>query len=178
MHRLMPSRCTAADWPAATGFQRTVLDCARELPVREALVVADAAVRSGLARRCLQQAAETASGPGSGAIRRVVVLVDGRAESPIESCLRLLALPLATVDLQVWVDGVGRVDMLLDGWLVVEADGFQHHSGRQHYRADRRRANALAVRGYVLLRFSYEDIVHRPDYVSTTIRLVVARRPS
>lgn len=162
----------------ATGLARTVLDCARELDLREAVVISDAAVRSGLALRGLQLAATNATGPGSGAIRRTIALVDGRAESPIETCLRLLALPLAVVDLQVPVAGVGRVDMLLDGWLVLEADGFEHHSTRAHYRVDRRRANALAERGYVLLRFSYEDIVHRPEYVSATIRLLLNRRAS
>jgi len=160
----------------ATSPVRTVLDCARELDVREAVVVADAAVRLGLALRALQLAASVATGPGSGAIRRIIGLVDGRAESPIETCLRLLALPLAVVDLQVPIAGVGRVDMLLDGWLVLEADRFEHHSTRAHYRVDRRRANALAEQGFVLVRFSYEDIVHRPDYVVATIRLVLTRR--
>lgn len=160
----------------ATGLARTVLDCARELDLREAVVVGDAAVRSGLALGELHLAAVTATGPGSAALRRTVALVDGRAESPIETCLRLLALPLAVVDLQVPIAGVGRVDMVLDGWLVLEADGFEHHSTRAHYRADRRRANALAQRGYVLLRFSYEDIVHRPEYVIATIRVVLLGR--
>ncbi|MBA2389242.1 MAG: DUF559 domain-containing protein [Geodermatophilaceae bacterium] len=160
----------------ATGLTRTVLDCARELDMREALVVADAAVRSGLALRALQSAAMEATGPGSGAIRQVIGLVDGRAESPIETCLRLLAMRLAVVELQVPIAGVGRVDMLVDGWLVLEADGFEYHSTRQHYRVDRRRANALAERGFVLLRFTYEDIVQRPDHVVQQIRLVLARR--
>lgn len=160
----------------ATGLARTVLDCARELDLREAVVVGDAAVRSGLALGALHRAALKATGPGSAALRRTVALVDGRAESPIETCLRLLALPLAVVDLQVPIAGVGRVDMLLDGWLVLEADGFEHHSTRAHYRVDRRRADALAAQGFVLVRFSYEDIVHRPDYVVATIRLVLTRR--
>jgi len=133
-------------------------------------------VRSGLALGALHRAALKATGPGSAALRRTVALVDGRAESPIETCLRLLALPLAVVDLQVPIAGVGRVDMLLDGWLVLEADGFEHHSTRAHYRVDRRRADALAEQGFVLVRFSYQDIVHRPDYVVATIRLVLTRR--
>jgi len=159
-----------------TTLLRTVLDCSRELPIREAVAICDAALRLGLASSVLHEAAKAAAGPGARAIRRVVALADSGAESPIESLLRLLARPLARVELQVRVPGVGRVDMLLDGWLVVEADGFEHHSTRAHYRVDRRRANALTERGYVLLRFSYEDIVHRPDCVVETIRQVLARQ--
>lgn len=57
--------------------------------------------------------------------------------------------------------GVGRVD-LLAGDLVIEADGFEHHSDRDSYRNDRRRAAALALLGYRLVRFGSEDVVHRP----------------
>ena len=73
--------------------------------------------------------------------------------------------------------GVGRVHLVLDGWLVVEADGFEHHSSRADYRNDRRRSNAIAIAGYELLRFSYEDIVHNPAYVVETRRRVLARGP-
>jgi very-short-patch-repair endonuclease len=65
----------------------------------------------------------------------------------------------------VHLDGVGRVDLLVDGVLVVELDGFEHHSDRAHYRNDRRRANALTCLGLRLVRFTYEDVMHRPDWV-------------
>lgn len=159
-----------------TSLMRTALDCARELPLREAVVICDAALRAGLACDLFCLVAETMCGPGSAALRRVAALTDARAESPIESCLRLLAVGLAQVMPQVWIDGVGRVDLLLDGWLVVEADGYAHHSTRAHYREDRRRNNALAERGYVVLRFSYEDVVHHPDAVVAVITRVLQRR--
>lgn len=158
-----------------TSLLRTVLDCARELPLREAVVICDAALRSGLDYSDLRAAALSARGPGSGAVRRVAALADGRAESAIESCLRLLARTVGRVDCQVWISGVGRVDMLIDGWLVLEADGFEFHSDRRSYREDRRRQNALAAAGYTLLRFSYEDIVHDEERVLETVRAVLAR---
>jgi very-short-patch-repair endonuclease len=159
----------------ATSMLRTVVDCARELPLREAVVVADAALRAGLDPVCLRTAAALARGNGAANVREVVALADGRAESPIESCLRLVAGRLGQVVPQVWIDGVGRVDLLVDGWLVLEADGFEHHSDRAGYREDRRRGNALAVLGYTVLRFSYEDIVHREDVVAEVIARVLAR---
>lgn len=161
----------------ATSLLRTVLDCARELPLREAVVVCDAALRAGLDRVCLRTAAAHARGNGAAAIRAAVTLVDGRAESPIESCLRLVAGRLGTVVPQVWIDGVGRVDLVVDGWLVLEADGFEHHSDRARYREDRRRSNAMAMLGYTVLRFSYEDIVHHEDVVAEVIARVLARGP-
>lgn len=159
-----------------TGLLRTVLDCARELPLREALVICDGALRQGLDHDRLATAAASARGTGAAAVRRVVALADARCESLLESCLRLLLVDLrVSVRSQVWISGVGRVDFLLDGWLVVEADGFEHHSTRQHYREDRRRNNALVAAGYVVVRFSYEDVVHRPEYVTETLRRILER---
>lgn len=160
-----------------TSLLRTVLDCARELPLREAVVICDAALRRGLDQSSLRDAARAARGKGAAAIRAAVAHADARAESPLESCLRLLAARLGSVEPQVWIAGVGRVDMVVDGWLVLEADGFEHHSDRRSYREDRRRANALVAAGYTLLRFSYEDIVHREGATAELVRAVVARGP-
>lgn len=156
-----------------TTLLRTALDCAREFAMRDAVVVLDAALRTGLSPGELRAAAHRAAGPGAAALRLAVRAADGRAESPIETCLRLLAVALGEVQLQVPIPGVGRVDLLLDGWLVLEADGYEYHSNRVSYRTDRRRANALTELGYTLLRFGYEDIVHRPGYVLATIQAVL-----
>lgn len=161
---------------STTSLLRTVIDCARELPLREAVVICDAALRLGLDAVDLRDAVRALRGPGSAAAREVVAHSDSRAESPIESCLRLVAATLGVVVPQVWIAGVGRVDLLLDGWLVIEADGFAHHSDRHSYREDRRRTNALVAAGFTVLRFSYEDVVHREEYVLETISRVVARR--
>jgi very-short-patch-repair endonuclease len=143
-----------------------VLRC---LPALEAVVVVDSAVRQGKAR--VSGLRSRLRGPGSVEARRVLGLVDGSSGSLIETIMRL-ALRQAglTVRCQVGIDGVGRVDMVIDGWLVIEVDGFAYHSERAQYRLDRARANALAVRGYVLLRFTYEDVMHRlPETVATVL---------
>jgi very-short-patch-repair endonuclease len=160
-----------------TSLLRTVVDCARELPLREAVVICDAALRAGLDHGALRAAALATRGLGSRAIRAVAAAADGRAESPIESCLRLIAQQLGRVDAQVWISGVGRVDLVLDGWLVLEADGFEFHSDRRSYREDRRRGNALVAAGYTILRFGYEDIVHNEDMVRCLVADVLARGP-
>ena len=160
-----------------TSLLRTVVDCARELPLREAVVICDAALRAGLDHGALRSAALAARGLGSRAVRAVAAVADARAESPIESCLRLIAREYGRVDAQAWISGVGRVDLVLDGWLVLEADGFEFHSDRRSYREDRRRDNALVAAGYTILRFGYEDIVHNEAMVRCLIADVLARGP-
>ena len=114
-------------------------------------------------------------GPGSVAARQKLLAADGRSGSPIESVARLgLQKAGFTVVPQVYIPGVGRVDLLIDGWLVVELDGFAFHAEREHYREDRRRANALTAQGYVLLRFSFEDVMSNLDGLVAAVRATYA----
>jgi len=66
---------------------------------------------------------------------------------------------------------VARVDFLFrDQRLVVEVDGFEYHADRSHFRCARKRSNALVGLGFQVLRFSWEDVLHRPDQMLATIR--------
>jgi very-short-patch-repair endonuclease len=158
---------------------RTALDCGRSLPLLEAVVVLDSATHSGRVRlEALKAAAEVARGHGAAALRQAVRFVDALADSPLESVLRLLVTLLPChVSVQVRVRGAGKVDIVLDGWLVLEADGFEHHSDRKAYREDRRRANVLPRRRLVLLRYSWEDLRFRPWEVLAQIEEVLRLGP-
>ncbi|WP_413354178.1 endonuclease domain-containing protein [Microbacterium sp. 1P06AB] len=105
-------------------------------------------------------------------------MLDGRAESGPESLMRLILRRLGLkVEVQVRIDGVGRVDLLVDGWLVVECDSDAHHSGPLAHRVDRRRDLALAALGYTTLRPMAADIMWHPDRVVAAVRgLLRARR--
>lgn len=104
-------------------------------------------------------------------------LVDGRSESGPESLMRLLLRPFGLqVELQVRIDGVGRVDLVVDGWLIIECDSEAHHSGWSARRRDSRRDLAAAALGYTTLRPIAEDIMHHPDVVATAVRGLVAAR--
>lgn len=160
----------------ATSRERTALDCARRLPLRDAVVVIDSAVRAGVDAKVLHHRAAGMRGPGAAAARRAVALLDERCESLLETCVRLVLVDLGVpFRSQVLLHGVGRVDFLVAGRLVVEADGFAHHSDRESYRADRRRLNALSAQGYVLLRFTYEDVVHSADRVAALVLAALRR---
>ena len=104
--------------------------------------------------------------------RRVIRrLLDGRAESGPESLVRLMALALGfEVELQVRIRGVGRVDLLLDGWLIVECDSAAFHTGWESLKSDRRRDLAAAALGYTSIRPIAEDILYRPEQVIAALR--------
>lgn len=102
--------------------------------------------------------------------RPIQALSDGRAEAGSETIVRLLVRTLGLqFDIQVFIDGVGRVDLLIEGCLVVEADSRAHHSAIDRYVVDRSRDTTLAILGYMSLRLLNEDIMYRPERVVAAI---------
>jgi very-short-patch-repair endonuclease len=70
---------------------------------------------------------------------------------------------------QVTFPGIGRVDLLVQGCVVVEADGDEFHSDVQARRRDRRRDAMLAAIDRPVLRFGYDQLVGRPDEVARAL---------
>ena len=54
--------------------------------------------------------------------------------------------------------------------LAIEGDGFGVHSEREQFETDRHRQNALVLRGWRVLRFTWRQIRQQPEYVAATIR--------
>lgn len=97
--------------------------------------------------------------------------VDGRAQSGPETLVRLMVTGLGhSVDLQVPFEGVGFVDLLVDGWLVIECDSKAHHSSWRQQLKDYRRDLALARAGHPVLRLTAQDILYRPEAVHAALR--------
>lgn len=104
-------------------------------------------------------------------------LVDGRAEAGTETLVRLTLRALgARVEVQVRIRGVGRVDLLVDGWLVVECDSRAFHSSWASQRDDRRRDQELAAQGYCVYRPIAEDILFHPEVVIGALRGLIGSR--
>ena len=61
---------------------------------------------------------------------------------------------------------IARVDLALP-WarIAIECDSVAWHSGRQRRQADLDRQNRLVLAGWTMLRFTWDDLVHRPDVV-------------
>ncbi len=76
---------------------------------------------------------------------------------------------------QVPIRGVGRVDFLLEGILIVEVDGDAFHSSRKERTRARRRDNAALEQGYPSLHFGYEDIMFNQEKVLAQVMAVLAR---
>jgi very-short-patch-repair endonuclease len=60
--------------------------------------------------------------------------------------------------------------------LIVEVDGYAYHRAPSVFEADRARDVELTVAGWTVLRFTYEQVMHRPEWVARKIRL--AWRPA
>lgn len=150
----------------------TVLDIVcqslRCLPPIEALTVAESAVKMGLVQ--LPALRERFPAAREKAIRTLVAAIRPTSGSIIETMARyLLEAAGLTVEVQVPVPGMGHLDLLVDGLLGIEADGFAFHSNRAAYREDRRRWNITVVRGVPTLRVTFEMLLGEPH---TFVRMV------
>lgn len=154
---------------------RTAFDLARTLPERLAIPVLDAlanATRVPVAE-VLAVAQRHPGVRGSARLHAVMDLVDGGAESPQETRLRLIVvrggLPRPTTQI-VFRDLRIRVDMGWPEWKVaVEYDGAHHWTDRRQRSWDIDRIALLEEAGWVVIRVS-ADMLNRPEVLLERIR--------
>nr|WP_240977759.1 DUF559 domain-containing protein [Planctomonas sp. JC2975] len=102
-------------------------------------------------------------------------LIDARAESGIESLFRLAARQEGwSVAVQVSITGVGRVDLVINGWLVIEVDGDRWHSTPEQRARDRTREAELVRRGMRSHRFDYNQVMSDIDGCIGVVRTLLA----
>ncbi|NMH99761.1 endonuclease domain-containing protein [Pseudonocardia acidicola] len=176
--------CTVAGC-RVTGPVRTAWDLARRLELVEAVVAVDALARcAGFALRALLD--HRTAHPGARGCRRldrVVALADPRAESAMETRLRLLlilgGLPVPESQYRI-VDERGlvlaRADLAYpDAKLAIEYDG-EFHFRRDRSGRDNRRDDALAQIGWETVRCIDEDVLAYPSHTLTRITRLLAAR--
>ncbi len=171
-----------------TSLTRTIIDCARTLPLADAVVIGDSALRLGdvrLGGTCdgvtagtLRTAAEALDGPDAHKVGHVLDLMDAKAGSLLESVFRVLVhlagLPPPETQVRL-LDGDIRVDFYWPGArVVVEVEGYEFHSGRAAWSRDCRRHNRLVAGEYRLLRFSWDDIKYGHPYVVETLKAALS----
>ncbi len=164
----------------ATSRSRTIADCLRSLPGDEALAIADSVLRS-LAETpsSLQAFVATLRGPGSRQANAVAAAASGLSANPFETELRRLAM-LAGLDVRPQVplyDGhfIGKPDLVdVDRRIILEADSFEWHGSRRALARDARRYNDFVIAGWLVLRFSWEDVMHHPDDVLRVLKAVAS----
>lgn len=151
-----------------------VLDAFRCLPHLDALVLAESAVvRDAISKRALLRAFPR---PQDWRIRALLEGISRKTASPLEVCARyhLWAAGFA-VQREVALAGVGRVDFLVGGRLIIEIDGYEFHSSRTHYRNDRDRWNRATVQGFMTLRITAETILRNPQEFIRLVRAAMAQ---
>jgi very-short-patch-repair endonuclease len=145
------------------------------LPDIEALILVESAVR--VRRFDVSVLREQLPGNRNGRARAVLNLVEPSADSLLETIARVLFRRAGfRTQAQVRIPGIGWVDFLLEGFLIIELDGSTHLEPRQ-FKKDRRRDNAAVLAGFLVLRFFYDDVVHHPERMMDQIRQALAGRP-
>jgi len=112
-------------------------------------------------------------------------LVDGRSESGQETVLRLILVDCGLqFEVQPQIPGVGRVDFLVEGRLILEADSRLAHDGWDAHMRDANRDINAGAQGYLSLRPLYQHTMLEPTLVREAIlstlyqaRLGNTRRP-
>ncbi len=163
----------------ATSRVRTVLDCAAELPFDEALAVADSALRGGdVTSRELEQALPRDASAG---VRRVVQHASPLAANPFESVLRAVMIEADISVVPQWETTVGAITYHPDladpiHGDALEANSWTHHASKKDHDQDCLRYNALVLGGWIVLRFTWEQVMFAPSEVAATVRAAIVLR--
>lgn len=142
-------------------------------PWQESLVMVECAVARGDMTVGFLQ--ERLPGKRNGKAREVLRWVDRGAESMLETLARTYFRKAGIhVQPQFYLDRVGYMDLLLDGWLLVELDG-RHHADWRQVKKDHRRNNSSVVLGYTVLRYYYADVVYEAETMVAEVLGVLGR---
>jgi very-short-patch-repair endonuclease len=167
---------------------RTVLDLARRLGDARLLEAIESARRQRLTSwsELLATLAKHArrGRPGIRRLRRVIAAniqqheaTDSNLELLMLVLLREHGLPEPVLHHRL-LDAHGRliaeVDLAFPGLrLAIELDGSVHRE-RAVFERDRPRQNGIVLQGWTLLRFTWRDVVDRPDEVVAAVRSAIA----
>jgi hypothetical protein len=157
----------------------TAFDVGRTLPVRQAIPILDALVRATRTKTedVIALAATKQGVRGVRQLRTAIALVDGGAESPQESRLRLIlvcaGLPRPETQIEFYDDfgeAFIRVDMGWRQWQVaVEYDGVQHWTDPKRRAWDIERIAILEAMGWTVVRVSAQ-MMSQPHLIVERVR--------
>lgn len=107
--------------------------------------------------------------------RPLLALIDPSAGSGPETFMRLLLRTMgAAYETQVYLEGVGYVDFVVDGWLIIECDSKEFHEGWEKQMQDRERDIAAARLGFVTVRPLAKDILGDQASVRQALEQIIA----
>ena len=136
-------------------------------PRELAIAALDSALYEGLVQRSDVGAVFAAVPRRLGPMRD---LVDGRCMSGIETIVRLILIELGVpFEVQVAMRGVGTVDFVVAGCVVIETDGHLGHDGETGALRDYARDVALIGLGYSVLRLNFKQVMYEREAVVAAI---------
>jgi very-short-patch-repair endonuclease len=169
-----PPQCVIRQGLAVTALPRAVIDAWPLLPPPDRRPLALDITRDGLTTSELLRAAlaERPNVGGHRTLAQTIDLIEEGCQSELEAVgvlnvFRHRSLPPSVGQHRVQLPtGVVRLDR---AWpevkLAAELDGAKHHTSPEDRRRDLARDSALAAVGWVVLRFTYADVLRDPDVV-------------
>lgn len=164
-----------------TTWLRTAFDCARWLPLVEAVVVIDALTHIGAIslEELTDYLASHRRLKGVKQVARVIELADPKSESPMETRVRLLlilaGLPRPESQIIIEDDGgnfIARADLgYPDKRVLIEYDGAWHFTQRA---ADERRRQAMRDLGWTVIVVTSHDYYRTPAALVARVRSKIA----
>jgi very-short-patch-repair endonuclease len=147
---------------------RTLVDLAASIGARDLeRAVEEAQIRRLVTRGELERLRRI--GPG-----HEPSLTRSEAERRLRALIRAARLPPPQTNVRL---GSYEVDFVWpDERVVVEVDGFAFHSTRAAFERDRARDRALQAAGYVVLRFTWRQLVHEPEVVVAELAAALVRQ--
>jgi very-short-patch-repair endonuclease len=120
---------------------------------------------------------------GTRLLTAALPLLDPRAESPMESRVRVLlvlgGLPHPDVNRDVVVDGewIARPDLSYPAArLAIEYEGDHHRTDRRQWRSDKRRRRLLEDAGWLVIEVTADDVFRHADELIARVRIALLRR--
>ena len=145
------------------------------MPLKVSLPMLDAARNRGL------YDVSTLTIPPTGSrlphLREALSLSSDRARSILETVARLQLIDMGlTPQVGVWIEGVGEVDMIILGFIVIEVDGWAFHSSKEQREKDLKRDRELLRLGFVVLRFTYDNVMNGDFAREVPVSVTALRR--
>lgn len=105
--------------------------------------------------------------------------LDASSMAGTESLMRVDLRALGyRVDTQASIRKVGQVDLLVDGWYIVECDSREFHDGDAQQTTDRRRDGEATIARFGTARFTYPQVMfHRAWCLQVVAAGLAAGRP-
>jgi len=167
---------------AVTSQVRTLIDCMRNLPWDEAVAIVNSAIQADdFTQDDIKLIAEQTKGRGRRRICEVAAAVTGQCANPFEAVLYAQALLIPGLNVvpqhPITVPGTTRTlrPDLADPVLLCafEAESFEWHGKSAQLTRDCRRYNTLSLMGWIVIRFSWWQVMHDPEYVQRVLKEAV-----